>query len=93
MGQYMPSDGFFGINMSHGVSRVSHYLIGHENSNVELLGQFQESAQDFSQDLLPFSELSSSSVIRPENSHDGINDQERVRAFHHKTCCVVEKCD
>lgn len=93
MSQNMSSDRFLGINMGHCVSRISHDLVRHKHGNVELLRQLQEPAQNLSQDLLPLCKFSSSSVIRSEDSHDRVNDQKRMRAFHHEACCKVEKCD
>lgn len=91
MGQDMPSDGFFRVNMSHCVSRISHYLIGHKNCNIKLLSKFQKATQNFSQQLLSFGKLSSSTEITSEYCHNWINNQQWMWTFHHQSCSIVEQ--
>lgn len=87
----MPSDGFLWINMGHRVSRISHYLIGHKDRNVKLLGKFQKATQNFSQQLLSFGKLSSSAKITSEYCHDWINYQQWMGTFHHQSSSIVEQ--
>lgn len=91
MSQNMSSDGFLRVNMSHCVSRIGHYLIGHKDRNVKLLCKFQKATQNLSQQLLPFGKFSSSTEITSEYCHDWINDQQWMRTFHHQSRSIVEQ--
>lgn len=93
MGKDMSSDRFFGVSMSHGVSRIGHHLVCHVDSNIELFRKFHELAQNLSQDLLSFRKLASSSVVISKHCHDGVHDEKRVRTFHHHRSCKVQKSD
>lgn len=91
MRQYVTSNWFFRINMSHCVSRISHDLICHEYSNIELFSKFKKPTEYFPKKLLSFSKLSSSTEITSENSHDWINNQEWMRTFHHESCRKIQQ--
>jgi len=87
----MSSYGLFGVSVSHSVARVSHYLIGHENSHVELLCQLHQLTQDLAKHLLSLRKFSSSSEIIPENCHNWIDDEQRMGTFHHHSGCKIKQ--
>ena len=93
MGKNMPSNGFFGVSMSHSVSRIGHHLVCHVDSNIELFRKFHQFAQNLSKNLLSFRKLTSSCVIIPKHCHDGIDNEKRVGTLHHHGSCKVQKSD
>jgi len=93
VGKDMSSNRFFGVSMSHGVSRIGHHLVCHVDSNIELLRKFHELAQNLSKNLLSFRKLASSGVVISKHCHDGVHDEQRVRTFHHHGSCKVQKSD
>ncbi len=82
---------FLRVNMSHCISWISHNLICHKHCNIKLFSKFQESTEYFSKQLLPFSQLASSTKVTSKYSHDRVNNQERMWAFHHECCCIIEE--
>lgn len=63
-------------------SRIALNLVGHEDSNVELLSDVVESGQELSKLLLSLRKLSSSSVVNSEACHDAVDDQESEVTRH-----------
>lgn len=57
-------------------SRITLNLVGHEDSNVELLSDVVESCQELSKLLLSLGKLSSSGIVNSEACHDTVDDQE-----------------
>lgn len=56
--------------------RIGLDLIRHENSNVELGGEFGKLAKELAKLLLSFTELTSTSVVAAEQVQDGVDDEE-----------------
>lgn len=90
MREHVSPDWLLGICVGHSVSRISHHLVSHVDSHVELLGQFHQFAQDLPQNLLSLGELSSAGVVIAKDCHDGIDDKQRMRALHHHGRCEVQ---
>lgn len=74
-------------------SRITLNLVGHEDSNVELLSDVVESRQELSKLLLPLRKLSSSSVVDSETCHDTVDDQESEVAGHELFRELFEKIE
>merc|ERR1712113_660103 len=58
---------------STATARVGHYLVGHENCNIELLAHFLQFTQHAPQRLLAFGEFASPRIVDAENTHDRVD--------------------
>ena len=71
MSHDVASDRLLWINsVAHCRTWVSHDLIAHEYSNIELLTQFLHSVEGSAKDLLSFRQLTSTGEIDPKRRHD-----------------------
>jgi hypothetical protein len=91
VGEDVSADGLLGVDVGHGVAGVGHHLVGHVDGHVELLGQLHELAQHLPQHLLPLRQLAAARVVVPEDRHDRVDDQQRVRTLHHHRRCEVQQ--
>ena len=101
MSHDVTSHWLFRINsISHATTWVSHDLVSHEYSNVKLLTNLLNPWKHSTQNLLPFSQLTSSRVVNSIWSHDRINDHQSKLIFNHGSCslhyqiidCINSKC-
>lgn len=77
--------------VAHGCTGISHDLVAHEDSNVELLTDFLNSVQELAEHLLSFGQLTSSREVNSERGHDGVNHKEGIGILYHCSSCFHEQ--
>ena len=81
MSHDVASHWLLGVNsISHATTRISSHLICYEHCDIELLTDFLQLAHNSVQDLLALGQFTSTRVVNPEWSHDGV---------HHQKCKLV----
>ncbi len=76
---------------AHGCTRISHYLICNNNSNVELVSQLNQLWKHLIQILLSIRQLSSSNIIYSKKTCKTINYYQGEFILYHLSCSHCNK--